>query len=176
MFDDSESHLGEMPARPSVSRFEGTGDNFEMETPRDTILVVEDDPGIRNLVRRFLGNLLPEFKAVLAEDPVQAIEFLRQGLSRQVAMIWTDNTMPNMLGREFVQVLKGATIGGHSLPKEVVRDLENVPVMMATGDGPALTADLLERGLINDVLPKPFTLNSARGVVVPIARGHQAIA
>ena len=191
MFDDREGQLGEMPEE----RFEGTNGSAEerverrdsmisfggvertdLQIQRDTILVVEDDAAIRNVVRLFLGNLLPEFKVVLAEDPIQAIEFLRQGLSKQVAMIWTDNKMPNMMGRDFVQILKGATIGGHSLSKEILRDLANVPVMMATSDGSTQTADLLERGVINDVLPKPFSLASAREVVVPMARGPQAMA
>lgn len=141
---------------------------------RDTILVVEDDEIIRDMIRELLEFVLPEFKVVMAEHPVKAIDLLISGLAHKVAMIWTDNTMPRMKGGAFARVLKGENVEGKEIPRDTVSYLENVPVVMATGDNIEHIAELVQRGLLRTILQKPFSLEDVINIVAPIARKVRA--
>ncbi|QHW34901.1 response regulator transcription factor [Paenibacillus rhizovicinus] len=101
-----------------------------------TILVVDDDPHIRELVRLFLAR--EGFHIVEAEDGEDALRVLEQ---TQVQLVILDVMMPNMDGWE--------------LCRELRRDME-LPVLMLTAKGEtSQKIKGFELGA-DDYLVKPF--------------------
>ena len=100
------------------------------------ILVVDDDDGIRNLVKKYLNenNYLVN-TAVNAEDAVAKIELI------EFDLIILDIMMPGQTGLEFLKINK---------------KIINTPVILLTAKGePKERIEGLEIGA-DDYLPKPF--------------------
>ncbi len=88
---------------PSVSRVveEATRANkVSLTTRAETILVVEDDPGVRRIVCELLS--LGGFKILESNDPVTALKLFEQHID-EVDMLITDVIMPVMNGRELYE-------------------------------------------------------------------------
>src|SRR5947209_1126773 len=66
-----------------------------------TVLVVDDDPSIRELLRIHLGNA--GYRVVLAEDAIVAGRTIEKAAPDLVLL---DLDMPYMTGLEFLEVLK----------------------------------------------------------------------
>ncbi|MBI5533626.1 MAG: PAS domain S-box protein [Deltaproteobacteria bacterium] len=66
----------------------------------ETVLVVEDEPGVRNLVREVL--LRQGYRVMEAQDGHDALRMLEHGGER-VHLLVTDLVMPRMSGRELAQ-------------------------------------------------------------------------
>jgi PAS domain S-box-containing protein len=77
---------------------------------RDTILLIEDEDGVRNLVARLLEDL--GYGVLTAASGVEALEEYEDSLA-QVALVLTDVVMPQMSGRDVAQALCEA---GHGIP------------------------------------------------------------
>ncbi len=65
------------------------------------VLLVDDDPAVRNLLARYLEK--EGFKTFQAEDGIDALEKLRGTLPK---VIVTDLQMPRMSGWEFIYVAR----------------------------------------------------------------------
>jgi two-component system cell cycle sensor histidine kinase/response regulator CckA len=74
----------------------------EHPSSRPTILVAEDEEGIRNLVRRALEK---EYDLLIAADGAQALE-LAQSFSGTIHLLLTDVQMPGMLGTDLAHELR----------------------------------------------------------------------
>lgn len=101
-----------------------------------TILIVDDDPHIRELLRFYLQK--EGFKAVEAVDGKEALELLK---TERIQLALVDIMMPNIDGYELC---------------EEIRNLYDIPVMMATAKGNL--ADK-EKGYVagtDDYIVKPF--------------------
>lgn len=70
---------------------------------RGTVLVVDDEPTVRNLVQRIMEKR--GFRVLLAENGLKAIELFREHRD-QVAIVLLDMTMPSMTGEEVFRELK----------------------------------------------------------------------
>lgn len=113
-----------------------------------TILLVDDDDGVRMFVRRALeidGHAVQE-----AADGAEALDLLR-GPARQAGLVLSDIVMPVM--------------DGIALALNVARERPDVPVMLMTG-----YANQRERAhgldeIVRDVVLKPFTLAEIRARV-----------
>jgi signal transduction histidine kinase/ActR/RegA family two-component response regulator len=70
----------------------------------ETILVVEDEPGIRRLVTRTLTD--HGYKVIAASDALEAVTSLAQ-LSGRLDLLATDVVMPGMGGRELADQIHG---------------------------------------------------------------------
>lgn len=66
-----------------------------------TVLLVDDDPSIRNLLARYLEK--EGFETLQAEDGIDALVKLRDTLPK---VIVTDLQMPRMSGWEFINVVR----------------------------------------------------------------------
>ncbi|OWK43096.1 PAS domain-containing protein [Fimbriiglobus ruber] len=79
-------------------------------TPRgtETILVVEDEDGLRRLAQRFLERL--GYTVLVAADGQQAIETYGR-IGQRVDLVLTDVVMPRVGGRELAKQLEGANAG-----------------------------------------------------------------
>ena len=115
----------------------------EPPTPLATILVVEDEAGIRALVRKILRR--QGYEVLEAANGEDALALCREHGSR-VELLITDMLMPQMGGRELVERLQTQ---GHAMKVLYVSGYTDDTAVYST-DLPAGTA----------FLQKPFTLGS----------------
>ena len=109
----------------------------------ETILVVEDEAGIRSLVRKILRR--QGYEVLEAANGLEAIEICQQHASR-IDLLVSDVVMPEMGGRELVEQLKSRGW--------------NMKVLYVSGftDDPSIYSGNLPPGTA--FLQKPFTLGS----------------
>lgn len=108
---------------------------------KETILVVEDEDMVRDLVKRSLGYL--GYQVIDASNGEEGLEVARQR-GEEIDMIFTDIVMPRMSGPEMVARMTEAEIG--------------YPVLYTTGFTD--NKRLLDNGEIREgvnLLPKPYT-------------------
>ncbi len=91
-------------------------------TAKDTILVVEDDPGVSMLERRRLERA--GYAVVCATTAEEALGYVEQG----VTLIVLDQGLPDATGLEFYERLKAA---GHDLPVIIVTGLSDEATVVA---------------------------------------------
>ncbi|GMV99998.1 MAG: hypothetical protein AMXMBFR84_11370 [Candidatus Hydrogenedentota bacterium] len=106
----------------------------------ETILVVEDEPGVRSIAERTLSDR--GYTVIVAPDGAAALEIaLREGT--RIDLLLTDVVLPHLNGPELVARLNG--------------DLPGLKVLYMSG----YTEDaIVHRGVLQnsiDFLPKPFT-------------------
>jgi len=125
-----------------------------------TVLVVEDDPAVRSLVKGILVQ--QQYKVIEAEDGEQALMLAHEHAS-EIVLLLTDLVMP-----------KG--ISGRDLAERLLDERPELKVIYTSG----YSADLFDSSLILEeglnYLPKPYT----SGMLAEILRGaldvpeHQA--
>jgi len=105
-----------------------------------TILVADDEEGIRALVSNVLGDA--GYTVELAEDGQQAVERLRV-LGDDVRLILLDLTMPEL--------------GGAEAATELRRMQPNTPIVAMSGYGDIEVLQQFSEAGVDEFLPKPFT-------------------
>ena len=105
----------------------------------ETVLLVEDEPAVRELIRALLGRL--GYRVTDAADPDAALNLAREG--RRFDLIVSDLVMPGMDGRQMMRELTRLTPG--------------VKVLFMSGyaDAQSLSNDPVQCGA--NFLAKPFT-------------------
>jgi PAS domain S-box-containing protein len=78
-------------------------DTATMPGGTETILLVDDEPLVRNVAHKMLRNL--GYDVLLAEDGRQAIELYRER-AFHIDLVLLDLTMPNMSGQEAFEMLR----------------------------------------------------------------------
>ncbi|MGB9605437.1 MAG: ATP-binding protein, partial [Bryobacteraceae bacterium] len=108
----------------------------------ETLLLLEDEPGVRRMTRRALESL--GYVVLEATDPQSAIEIGRNHAG-PIYMLVTDVILPEMSGRQVAERLAALRLG--------------IKVLYLSGysDGEIARAGVLEEGL--NFLPKPFALD-----------------
>jgi two-component system, cell cycle sensor histidine kinase and response regulator CckA len=137
-----DSVAGEAPAEPVIA-VEPPPAAPEPPTPLATILVVEDEAGIRALVRKILRR--QGYEVLEAANGQDALTLCREH-GQRVELLITDVLMPQMGGRELVERLQTQ---GHDMKVLYVSGYTDDATVYA-GDLPPGTA----------FLQKPFTLGS----------------
>ena len=113
------------------------------------VLVVEDDPDIREAVVDLLGAEAPWVEVSSASDGLEALELLEEGAEPQLALL--DVMMPLMNGIEFLDAL---------------RDRKLVPTMqIVLVSAHVRIASHVNYPGISGLLPKPFTAQELLGIV-----------
>ncbi len=112
----------------------------EMQSPSATILVVDDEDGIRQALDRFLTRL--GYRVLQAASGAEALE--RQAAEQPQAML-SDIRMPNMTGMELV-------------PKALAQDSDLAIIMLTAIDEPRTAIECLKLGAY-DYLIKPVDLD-----------------
>lgn len=115
------------------------GDDDELDVEQQTILVVDDDSGIRDALSDILDQL--GYSVVAARDGAEALDVLRAGC--QPSAVLLDLGMPTMDGREF--------------RNELLRDprFAELPVIVITASRDQHPDELQ----VTDVLTKPVQLS-----------------
>ena len=118
-----------------------------------TVLVVEDDPLVRAIIRRTLTEA--GFSVLDAEDGHQALAIVAR--DQRIDLVLTDVAMPDLGGRELAQRLS------HLLP--------GVPIIFMSG---YTDDDLTRRGLLDSGIPfleKPFSPQDLARLVQDVLHG-----
>ncbi len=105
-----------------------------------TILVVDDSPVVRRLVRGIVGSL--GFDVDEAADGESALGMIREGLSPVAILVDVD--MPGMGGIEFVRILRGG------------RYRRKTPVIVCSHHASASMIENAVRAGADDYVMKPF--------------------
>jgi two-component system, cell cycle sensor histidine kinase and response regulator CckA len=105
-----------------------------------TILVADDEEGIRSLVANILGGA--GYNVELAQDGAEAVEQLRR-LGESVKLILLDLTMP--------------ILGGSEAATEMRRLQPDIPIVAMSGYGDIEVMERFRDVGVDDFLAKPFT-------------------
>lgn len=116
----------------------------------ETILFVDDEPDLRAIAEEALTNL--GYRVFTAEDGDAAL-VLFDAIGSDVDVVITDQTMPNMLGRELASELK--------------RRRNDLPVVLMSG------ADRRASDEADGFLEKPFKLNTLAQTVRSVLSGSE---
>ena len=119
-----------------------------------TVLVVEDEDGLRSVIRRLLQD--DGYTVLEAPNGARALQLLAHGADREVALVLTDLRMPVMDGRQ--------------LAAAMARLHPSLPIVFMSG----FTAQLMDMRLVSPelaFLAKPFRnddlLATVRGQLKP---------
>jgi CheY-like chemotaxis protein len=114
-------------------------------SPNPTILVVDDEHGIRELVELRLRD----YTVRTAADGIEALALLDDGVD--VDLILLDLHLPHLAGEELLEQLRDAGYGG--------------PVVVYTGAAP--DSGVIPDG-VDDVLVKPVSTDTLRETVADL--------
>ena len=105
------------------------------------ILLADDEEMVRNVAKAMLNHL--NFDVIIANDGRQALEmFLTH--QNELSLIILDISMPGMNGYECL---------------EQIRKHSDLPALIASGYGSAISEEEIQENGFQGVLPKPFTLD-----------------
>ena len=113
-----------------------------------TILIIEDDFGIRDAMTQILED--EGYAVIGVEHGLAALEVLRS-LPQRPQLIMLDLTLPRLSGREFLRTYRSDPL------------LEHIPVIIMSADSTALHLEEFPGAI--DVLPKPIELMTLLDVV-----------
>jgi two-component system, chemotaxis family, chemotaxis protein CheY len=121
-----------------------------MATPSlsPAIVLVDDDPSVRLILRLALSSIADGYELVTVEDGAAALDVLR---TRPIAMLITDYNMPAMNGLELIQAVK---VGWPS----------TMVVMITAYVTPQLARQAIAAGA-DYYLPKPFPFDQLEAIV-----------
>jgi|SRR6185436_7615132 CheY-like chemotaxis protein len=128
-------------------------------SPRKVVLVVDDDPDIRESLETVLG--IHGHPVATAADGSEAIQLLRGGAARP-CLILLDLMMPGMNGFEFRAELEADPV------------FASIPIIIITGAG--VLVDERAGTLHAEVLRKPFDLKALLTTVKRFCPGSMASA
>ncbi len=122
----------------------------------ETILVIEDEPGVREIVRRLLE--IRGYRTLTAENGADGLVIYRQ-CSDRVSLVLTDMRMPGVQGRELIRELR-----------DINPDARIVAMSGVLGENDQISE---EPGRLT-FLPKPMTLEELMGAVQRVMTGPDA--
>ena len=107
---------------------------------RKTILFVDDEPGIRDVVSHYI-ELMDGFNIIFADNALLALQIFAVN---QIDAIITDLAMPKHDGKEFIEAIHQS---GREVPIAVISNLGDV-----LADDPTIKKAVM-------ILPKPISLD-----------------
>jgi CheY-like chemotaxis protein len=129
------------PAQPTrCSSTPGEKEEQPTVTGNETILLVEDDQGVREMATKMLTRL--GYQIVPVATPTEAMHFIESG-GQSIDLLLTDVVMPGMNGKELADLL--------------ARRLPNLKILFMSGYTPNVVA---HRGVLSEgvnFIQKPFS-------------------
>lgn len=113
-----------------------------------TILVVDDEPSVRALVRRFLERL--GFVVLCAANGAAAIELVRTGIA-DLQLVLMDVTMPELGGLETAAAIRSLR--------------QNLPIVLMSGYTEDALAAQQTDGIVDSFIQKPFGVDQLAQVI-----------
>ena len=105
------------------------------------ILLADDEEMVRNVAKAMLDHL--NFDVIIANDGQQALELFLT-YQNELSLVILDISMPGMNGYECL---------------EQIRKSSDLPALIASGYGSAISEEEIQENGFQGVLPKPFTLD-----------------
>jgi PAS domain S-box-containing protein len=127
------------PAAPSIT----STDRALHQVTTGTVLVVEDDSGVRDFARRVLAEA--GFTVLVAADGLEALEVFRQRQA-EIECVLCDVTMSGMNGWETLHALRGLAPG--------------IPVVLSSGHGEAHVMQVRNAEQPQGFLHKPYKIQA----------------
>ncbi len=124
----------------------------------ETVLVVEDETAVRNMMRAMLTKL--NFKVITASDGAAALIEVAENQAK-LRVVITDLRMPNMDGLALVQVLKAK--------------LPQAAIIVASGKLSDLETDEFKKLGVDAQLKKPFTLEKLAATLKEVFQHKNAV-
>jgi len=119
----------------------------------NTILIIEDDPQIRQFVSWALE--MEGYQVLQAEDGEEGLRLIRQ---KEVALVLLDLRLPGRDGWSVLKEIKGTP------------ELSAIPVVMLTASAAELTRETAISSGATDYLTKPVSANSLSKAISRILR------
>ncbi len=119
-----------------------------LRTGNETVLLVDDDPSILEMVARMLETL--GYKAVTAATGNDAFEVFKE-TPEKFDVVLTDQVMPGMLGNE--------------LASEIFAIRPELPIILCTGFSESVAKDNVQAVGITDFLRKPIIMRDLSDVI-----------
>lgn len=113
-----------------------------IETIEQSVLVVDDDEGVRVLHSRYLKRLFPDSRIIQASDGKEAFELAKRHHPR---IILSDYSMPEMNGFEFLNLLRQEAT------------TKDIPVFVITGKDSTASNEAMRLSGAAAVLTKPVS-------------------
>ena len=113
-----------------------------IETIEQSVLVVDDDEGVRALHSRYLKRLFPDSRIIQASDGKEAFELAKRHHPR---IILSDYSMPEMNGFEFLNLLRQEAT------------TKDIPVFVITGKDSTASNEAMRLSGAAAVLTKPVS-------------------
>lgn len=152
VYEIVKKHSGTITIESEV----GNGTTFILRFPRlmedveRSVLVVDDDDGIRALHARYLKRMFPDSQVIQACDGKEAFESAKRYRPR---IIVTDYSMPEMNGFEFLNLLR---------QDEATKD---IPVFVITGKDSTASTEAMRLSGAAAVLTKPVSSAQLQEVI-----------
>jgi CheY-like chemotaxis protein len=159
VYEIMQKHNGSIRVESEVGR----GTTFILEFPNSrpkdgrSILIIDDDEGVRVLHTRYVRKLLPDATVLQATNGRDGYELAR---AHGPVAILTDYDMPEMDGFELIKQLR----------KD--QALKSVPVIVITGQDSHSCHEALILSGASDVLPKPMTQERLAEALRPHVEMH----
>lgn len=118
------------------------------------VLIVDDDPGIRMLLSKFLQR--EGFETLMAENGLEGVEIAKK---QQPDLIIMDVVMPQMDGLTAARLIK------------FYKPLSNVPVLFLTAKDAEKEIELAQEVRAEVYITKPFDVRQVIDVVKEIVAG-----
>jgi putative two-component system response regulator len=137
-----------------------TATTADAHTPgpcRPTVLVVDDDPRVREVMRAMLANL-----GFAVDEVDNGADALTAVAARGYDLMLLDMDLPRLNGRQVLAQVRGRSASPHL----------KVLVVSGSGDGDALSGTLQDGA--DDFLTKPFSLTQLRARATAAVRLKQA--
>ncbi len=144
VYEIMQKHNGAIRVESEV----GKGTTFTLEFPNSrpsqgrTILIADDDEGVRVLHTRYIRKLLPDVAVLQTARGTEALELAR--IHRPIAVL-TDYDMPEMDGFELIKQIRTDTA------------TRGIPVIVITGQDSHSNHEALILSGANEILLKPMT-------------------
>lgn len=129
----------------SIDVKEELGEDIEMFTGTEHILIVDDEPAILMIMAQTLGKL--GYKTTSAKNGTEALEIYLKNKD-SIDIVLTDITMPVMTGL--------------SLAEKLLKTTPELPIILCTGKqlSPSISDEQLHELGVKSLLTKPFSLAS----------------
>ncbi len=124
----------------------------------EAILYVDDEAALCRMVEHTLSRC--GYRGVTTSDPAEALAIFRAQPARFAAVI-TDFTMPKMTGL--------------NLAEEIKRVAPGMPVILTTGFTGDLDSNALQKAGIDELLPKPFTMQTFADRLARVIRRRRGV-
>ncbi len=122
------------------------------------VLVVDDNPAIRDIIAKMLTRLFPNTSVMKAKDGLEALKSVNS--AQHLDLIICDINMPNMHGLQFLRILR----------KDY---LNKTPVLVVSGETDTeFVREAAKLGVIGYIL-KPFTTEKFKEKIEEFIRNYK---